>query len=139
MKNKETTSLGILFPGEEVELEPGRKARVRPLSLEDIPDILGAFSNIMGNREGLSKMTPIEIGSAMSRSIIKLIPYCVREPHSDDEIPAKDIPLLKVPQIVELIRSQNFPPESVGKWKALFLEVAGHLTEQSGKKQPSEK
>jgi hypothetical protein len=128
MTNKESTPVKVLFPEEEVELWPGHMVKVRPLSLEDLPKVIKSFTNIMDNYAEMENMSVIEMGSTVAKSLIELIPFCIG-------IPSKEIPLAAIPDLINVIRAQNFPPESMGKWKALFAEVTAFLPEQGQKEE----
>jgi len=130
MTKKEASSLDVMFPGEEVELWPDRKVRVRPLFLEDIPKVLDLFTGLIEDYKETKSLSPGQIADKISKSLIKIAPLCIRELDSDESVEARYIPLAKVPDIVDIVRKQNFPPESLGKWKALFTEATGLLDKQ---------
>ena len=128
MTTKETSPVKVMFPKDEVELWPGNTVNVRPLSLEDLPKVIEQFKTIMDHYEGMEKLTPIEIGSTVANSLIDILPFCTG-------LQAKDIPIHKIPDLIEIVRNQNFPPESMGKWKALFAEITSFLPEQGQNKE----
>jgi len=112
-----------MFPKDEVELWPGNTVNVRPLSLEDLPKVITQFKTLMDHYEGMDNATPVEIGSTVANSLIDILPFCTG-------LKADEIPIHKIPDLIEIVRKQNFPPESLGKWKALFAEITSFLPEQ---------
>ncbi len=131
MTTKETSPVEVMFPKDEVELWPGHAVNVRPLSLEDLPKVIKQFKTIMDNYQEMEKMTVIEVGSTVANSLIDLLPFCIG-------MKAKDIPLHKVPELIEIVRKQNFPPESVGKWGALYTEITKFLPNEQSPKEEEE-
>ncbi len=131
MTTKEASPVKVMFPKDEVELWPGNTVNVRPLSLEDLPQVIEQFKTIMDHYEGMEKLTPIEIGSTVANSLIDILPFCTG-------LQAKDIPIHKIPELIEIVQRQNFPPESLGKWKALYAEMAKFLPDEQGQDKKEE-
>jgi len=59
---------------------------------------------------------PSEIASKALGEVLKLIPYCI-------DLPAKYIPASDVPDILEVVISQNISQDIVGKWMALVEKI----------------
>ena len=107
--------LEILFPTKEVSLSGSSvKVKVKPLSLEDLPKVADSFGVLMKHAEAGDP--PSEIASKALGEVLKLIPYCI-------DIQAKYIPASDVPDILEIVLSQNISGDIVGKWMALVEKM----------------
>lgn len=118
--------LAILFPTREVSLSGSDvKVEVKPLSLEHLPKVADSFGILMKHAEAGDP--PSEIASKALGEVLKIIPYCIN-------IPAKYIPASDVPDILEIVISQNINESILGKWMALIAKMkeVGEASDQSG-------
>lgn len=107
--------LEVLFPTKEVSLSgTSMVVKVKPLSLEDLPKVADSFGILMKHAEVGDP--PSEIASKALGEVLKLIPYCI-------DLPAKYIPASDVPDILEVVISQNISQDIVGKWMALVEKI----------------
>jgi hypothetical protein len=117
--------LEILFPIREVSLSGSNvKVEVKPLSLENLPKVADSFGVLMRHAEAGDP--PSEIASKALGEVLKIIPYCIN-------IPAKYIPASDVPDILEIVISQNINENVLGKWMALIekMKEVGEAQDQS--------
>jgi hypothetical protein len=117
-KAQENRELGVMFPGEEVDIEGGAKLTVRPLSLEDLPKVIKAFSELMEKVE--AKVSPTALAIDGMLDLLEILPFCVDKP-------PKEIPVAKLPDILEIIIKQNITDAVVEKWMALIPRVTDLL------------
>jgi len=116
-KKKKSSALDTLFPEKEVALSDKVSVTMRPLSLKDLPKVTEAFGKIMSLAE--EGMATSEIATAALSELLQLIPFCIVEDLSPEEIPATAAPFL-----AEVFLSQNVTDEVVGKWVALAEKIA---------------
>lgn len=124
MSPKETSTLKVMFPEEEVELFGGRIVKVRPLSLKDIPKVIESFKAVMkiaSETEETKDMTSVASSAAIE--IMNLIPYCVN-------CKPEEIPMQNVPEILSIIVKQNLSETSVGNWMTLISGFTDLLEDQ---------
>lgn len=106
--------LKVLFPEEEVELRDGSVLKVRPLSLSNMPKVVDAFGVVLKYAEQGTSAS--EVATQAMSELMKLVPFCIdRDP--------EEIPIDSVPEILEIIVSQNINETVLGKWKALVQKV----------------
>lgn len=108
--SKEDT-LDTLFPSKAVPLPDGSVVTVSPLSLEDLPKVIGAFSALMDKVE--AKAPPTEIALECMAELLKLLPFCLDRPPSE-------VPVLCLPEVLLVVIGQNMTEDALGKWKALI-------------------
>ena len=119
--------LSVLFPGEKVEIGKGQTVVVRPLTLADLPKVMSAFSAIMRLAE--KGMLPSDIAVAGVDELLKILPHCITRP-------PEEIPVVAVPEIIEIVLKQNVTDASVGKWKALIQKLVKSLPSDLSEKLP---
>lgn len=125
MSKPTQTKLDVLFPDHVVQLTDGTEVTVHPLSLEDLPKVIQVFSKIIFAATDLKK--PEGGTSDYSQLLVtagvelaQLLPYCLNRP-------AKEISMLDVPEVIEIILEQNLNEVALGKWEALVRKIAGKL------------
>lgn len=131
-KKIDNRALEVLFPKGEVELAEGCVVQVRPLSLKDLPSVADSFGVVMKMSETGS--SPSEIAAKALQEVINLIQYCV-------DVAPEDIPASAVPDLLELVVSQNMSSDIIKKWMALAqkMQNLGTPNEESVKSQGQQK
>ena len=115
--------LAVLFPGEEVDIGEGVMVTMRPLTLENLKDVVDAFQTVVGiYRSGKDSTTVI---FKAFKEVMELLPYCMDR--SMDEIPSG-----AAPDLLEAFLRQNLAEDVLGKWTALIQTMG----EELGKRVP---
>ena len=117
--------LDVLFPHKDVELAEGVSVAVRPIAAENLTKALKPFSVLFKKvSEGVS---PAEIAIDAMESAMQVLPFCINRPLSE-------VPVTKVPDLLEAMIELNLTPESVKKWKALVLRLSEEVGSVNQKK-----
>jgi hypothetical protein len=126
-EEKKGDELKVLFPGEEVDLggEAG-KVKVSPLTLEDMPKVVGSFGKIIKLAE--AQVDEAQLAIVAMTELLEILPYCI-------DRPAKEIPSTAVPEILDIVIEQNVTEAAVGKWTALVQRVLELRPEQGAQDQ----
>ena len=119
MTDRPLTDLEILFPGEAIELAPGVKLTIRPLTMDKIPLLIGSIMRINDLVEMGLGMD--QIGAELATDLIQLAPHCM-------DIPLEKIPVAFAPQIIKALFKVNVTPDMLGNWKALSQDMKGLKT-----------
>jgi hypothetical protein len=118
-QKKGAGELQILFPYAEISCPDGSSVKVKPLTLEDLPKVLDAFTSLAQLVE--AEASPTVLAVAGLRELLQIMPFCI-----DRE--KQDVPAAIIPHILEVMIKQNLAAETLGKWQALiqsFSTVAG--------------
>jgi hypothetical protein len=114
--------LAVLFPGEQVEIGEGEIVTVRPLSLENLKDVVESFQKIVTfYREGNDAATII---FKAFKEVMELLPFCI-------DRPMRDIPSGVAPDLLEAFLRQNLSDEVLGKWTALIQTMMSELQKRA--------
>lgn len=116
--------LAVLFPGEEVDIGGGTIITVRPLTLENLKDVVDAFQKVVTIYRSGEDSTTIIFNAF--KEVMELLPYCI-----DREM--KTIPSGAAPDLLEAFLRQNLAEEVLGKWTALIQTMGKEL----GKRVPN--
>ena len=116
-KKEDSGELRVLFPVKTIELGGGKKLTVTPLSLEDLPHVVKAFGSLVRifEEKNKNKDKPVsnaELAATATSQLLQILPYCI-------DLPAKEVPMAVVPEVLEIILDQNVTDLAVGKWLAL--------------------
>jgi hypothetical protein len=110
--------LAVLFPGEQVDIGEGESVTVRPLSLENLKDVVESFQRVISYyREGNDAAT---IVFKAFKEVMELLPFCI-------DRPMNEIPSGAAPDLLEAFLRQNLADEVLGKWTALVQTMVGEL------------
>lgn len=110
--------LAVLFPGEQVDIGEGEVVTVRPLSLENLKDVVESFQRVISfYREGNDAAT---IVFRAFKEVMELLPFCI-------DRPMNEIPSGAAPDLLEAFLRQNLADEVLGKWTALVQTMVGEL------------
>lgn len=114
--------LAVLFPGEQVDIGEGEEVTVRPLSLENLKDVVESFQRIVVfYREGHDAATII---FKAFKEVMELLPFCIDRPMSQ-------IPSGAAPDLLEAFLRQNLADEVLGKWTALIQTMVAELQKRA--------
>ena len=125
-KQEEKSTLDILFPGEEVEIIPGFKVKIRPLMMSDLPKAINAIESLLIKAEALkgdqeAYADKFKFGTHLIKEglaeLLELIPLCTDTPL--DRIPA----IAGVPILIEKFIEQNMNAAIRAKWSALIQQL----------------
>ena len=114
IKKDAGNELDVLFPGKEASIGGDQTVTVRPISLENLPQVAKSFGKIMRMAE-LGTL-PSELAVAGMEELLQILPYCI------DRSPA-EIPSTAVPDIIQIVLEQNVTEDVVGKWQALIQRI----------------
>ena len=109
-----SSNLERLFPGKRLKYG-GLAVTVRPLSIEQLGQVADSVIKIYSL---LSQgKTEAEIASVAIKEVLDVAKYCL-------DVPISDIPVTMAPELCMEIIRQNLNKDILGKWKALYAEVA---------------
>jgi len=122
--------LEILFPDEVVKIN-GVEVIMRPLPLEELPNVMIDFKEILDmlvNRsqsigKSMGEIEGLSIGVSGIAQIVKVLPHCTFKKDKDGKVvpfEAKNLPAKAAYVLVKIFLKQNIPEELVGELTALI-------------------
>lgn len=121
--------LEVLFPGETIDMGHGYVVNVRPLSLENLKEVITAFNKIVDlYREGKDASAMIFVAF---EEVMELLPLCIDKSMSE-------IPSGFAPELLEAFIRQNLAHDVVGKWTALVRTLTEEIPKLLKEKSPDQ-
>ena len=115
--------LKTLFPGRTIELSDGRKIKMRPIPLKELPKVLESFIVVFTLKS--QGVPPIQMLAIAFDAVIELVEACLVDASTDD-MSSADAPFL-----LGCFIDQNLTETVLGKWRALMSRLGGMFPEVS--------